>query len=429
LNRSSLRRALGVGALAVGIALAVPPSGVIRAASSTSWARLEFARLVARSAAPPGALEDGDAPVDRGTFVSMLVRGIGAARGDELWPAPSRFTDVGARAEEAALVEAAAELGLVRGYGDGTFRPRRTLTRAELTALLVRAASGVEPSSGDVDLPFVDAGSVPPWARGYVEAALAEGLVRGYDDGTFRPGAAVTLSEGVALLSRFLEHEGLLWDAIGVVRGVDPQGKWVRLRLRGGGSVRFAVAATAATYRAGRPAEVRSLIPYDQAFVIADGAGAAVHIETYRNEAVGALHAVDDAAREIVIEIEGGRPVPVEVSPSADVFKGGRSASLRDLAAGDRVYAIFDSVDGTARLIDAVRVDRSGRLEQVDPDGGRVLIAAKDGTPEWLPLAPGAVVFLDGRPVEAHELEAGATVEAATVAGGEIVYMEVLSGL
>jgi len=51
-------------------------------------------------------------------------------------------------------------------------------------------------------LPFRDAKDIPAGAVGYVAVAVAKGLVTGYQDGTFKPNRAVTRAELAALLDR-----------------------------------------------------------------------------------------------------------------------------------------------------------------------------------------------------------------------------------
>ena len=90
--------------------------------------------------------------------------------------------------------------GLIEGYPDGTFRPNRALSRAELATLLVRA-------KGE-ELPEVKRNVFPDipkshWAAPYIQAAKDMGLVKGYPDGTFKPNNEINKVEGVVVLARF----------------------------------------------------------------------------------------------------------------------------------------------------------------------------------------------------------------------------------
>ncbi|WP_310832188.1 S-layer homology domain-containing protein [Paenibacillus pedocola] len=89
----------------------------------------------------------------------------------------------------------------IKGYEDGTFKPSRALTRAELAALLARnieidaAASGVN---------FTDV-SAKHWAAADIAKVAAAGLMKGDPDGSFNPERAVTRAE-MAILSARLKQ-------------------------------------------------------------------------------------------------------------------------------------------------------------------------------------------------------------------------------
>lgn len=88
---------------------------------------------------------------------------------------------------------------IVKGLGPRSFAPDKTLTRAELTTLLVRAL-GAAPAP-DQPLPFSD--TAGHWAaeQGYLQAALALNLISGFPDGTFKPDAPVTRAQIAKLVA------------------------------------------------------------------------------------------------------------------------------------------------------------------------------------------------------------------------------------
>ncbi len=118
-------------------------------------------------------------------------------------PGFPRLDDVRGHWAEADVLRLAA-LRVVSGYEDGRFRPNRSVSRAEFVKLVALAA-GIEPDPAAAQ-PFADV--VPAWAAGYVAAAAREGLVAGYEDGTFRPHKAVTRLEACAFLAGLLEAVG-----------------------------------------------------------------------------------------------------------------------------------------------------------------------------------------------------------------------------
>ena len=139
--------------------------------------------------------------VTRAEFASLLVKALGLkVKAGEKNP----FKDVKGDAWYAGAVTAAAGNGLVKGYEDGTFRPDNVITREELAAMLVRA---VNLPIGEEKLAFKDNDKVSTWARKSVAVAAAHGLVKGFEDGTFRPGDAASRAECAVMVYRVLVAE------------------------------------------------------------------------------------------------------------------------------------------------------------------------------------------------------------------------------
>lgn len=89
----------------------------------------------------------------------------------------------------------------ILGYPDGEFKPNRSLTRAELAAIVARLTENNELST---PLNYKD---VPAdyWAANYIKIATKHGYFNGFADGTFRPDAKVTRGELASVMTRFLK--------------------------------------------------------------------------------------------------------------------------------------------------------------------------------------------------------------------------------
>ncbi|MFF2092400.1 S-layer homology domain-containing protein [Paenibacillus sp. NPDC058174] len=92
------------------------------------------------------------------------------------------------------------EKGLVNGYEDGSFKPNKTITRAEIVALINRA---FEIKGGSASK-FTDVRK-SDWFYQDVAAATAAGYLSGYQDGTFKPKAAVTRQELAVITAKLLK--------------------------------------------------------------------------------------------------------------------------------------------------------------------------------------------------------------------------------
>ncbi|WP_054027568.1 glycoside hydrolase family 2 [Bacillus sp. FJAT-28004] len=103
-----------------------------------------------------------------------------------------------------ASIKKSVELGFVRGYDDGTFRPNRTVTRGEFAVMLARALK-LEPN--DTEFSFDDKDETPVWAQPFIQAIAKAGYISGYEDGTFHAKNEITRSEFVVIIVRALGLE------------------------------------------------------------------------------------------------------------------------------------------------------------------------------------------------------------------------------
>lgn len=96
--------------------------------------------------------------------------------------------------------------GIIGGYHDGSFRPNRSITRAEFSKIIISSLNLDEEAYSLFNVPsaFKD---IPPayWAKGYVELAYELGIINGYEDGTFRPERPIRRDELTAMIVRTLK--------------------------------------------------------------------------------------------------------------------------------------------------------------------------------------------------------------------------------
>ena len=95
--------------------------------------------------------------------------------------------------------------GLMNGFPDGTFRPGADATRAMAVTALWRLEG--EPEAEVAYQVFSDA-EPAAWYAGALRWAAGAGLVTGFPDGSFRPGEAVTRAQLAAMLYRYEQSKG-----------------------------------------------------------------------------------------------------------------------------------------------------------------------------------------------------------------------------
>lgn len=115
------------------------------------------------------------------------------------------FSDVSSKEKYATAVNVLNKLGVIGGYEDGTFKPMNNVTRAEFSAMLLRAlgmgqaVTPTSPSFPDVPTDF--------WGAGVIEAAKSLNIIGGYEDGTFRPNNNVSYEEALTMIVRAIGYE------------------------------------------------------------------------------------------------------------------------------------------------------------------------------------------------------------------------------
>ncbi|MFB9274486.1 FG-GAP-like repeat-containing protein [Cohnella cellulosilytica] len=92
--------------------------------------------------------------------------------------------------------------GIIKGYPDGTFRPNANMTRAEFTTILVNALKPPQASG----TPFFK-DTAGHWAAEAIAEAQASGIVKGYADQTFRPDEYLTREQMIAMAVRAFRPE------------------------------------------------------------------------------------------------------------------------------------------------------------------------------------------------------------------------------
>ncbi|WP_244873438.1 S-layer homology domain-containing protein [Brevibacillus reuszeri] len=138
-------------------------------------------------------------PVTRAEFVTMLSRTVG------IKPVSGTivsYTDVPKSSWAYGYVQAAAALNIANGIGPTTFAPKRTISREEAAAFLVRALE--QNASTTTNLNVKDAKMVSSWARNSVSKAMQNNWLVGYQ-GYFRPSAPLSRQETAVILQRILD--------------------------------------------------------------------------------------------------------------------------------------------------------------------------------------------------------------------------------
>ena len=123
---------------------------------------------------------------------------IANAMGYEADPeAPSMFRDVADDFWGKAAINFCVQNGILTGYEDGSFQPNKAITRQEAASILRNAFELTETTS---EL-FPDDSAIAGWAKENVYAVKHSGLMKGdADTGNFRPTSSITRAEAASIM-------------------------------------------------------------------------------------------------------------------------------------------------------------------------------------------------------------------------------------
>lgn len=134
-------------------------------------------------------------------LLAALGADLGACRGGA--PAAG-FADVAAAGAHAANIDCVIHRGLASGYPDGSYQPQTVVNRAQMASFLAGLVRTVKPLPAGAPGRFRDVSSGPHVAN--IEALADLGIIGGFTDGTYRPSAPVTREQVASLLLRTYEH-------------------------------------------------------------------------------------------------------------------------------------------------------------------------------------------------------------------------------
>ena len=113
----------------------------------------------------------------------------------------AEFTDVPSSNPYYSAIQSLVARGIISGMGDGTFAPDASIKRSEFAKMIILSigmgnVSTIVDSTGFPDV------SVEHWAAPYIKAAYGQGIINGFDDGTFKPDENVTYEQAITMAVR-----------------------------------------------------------------------------------------------------------------------------------------------------------------------------------------------------------------------------------
>ncbi len=164
---------------------------------NSSLTRAQFIKMVAD-------LYEMETPEYDGRFKDVA--------GDEWFAAPLVIAD------DLGLIDVAMKLG-------GNIKPNAPITREEAASIAAKVAKerGAKEDFKN-STTFADSASITEWAKAGVKNAALYGLIKGYEDGTYKPARGLTRAEAAQILFRIVEIKSKMHIYVDAQTGDDLKG-------------------------------------------------------------------------------------------------------------------------------------------------------------------------------------------------------------
>lgn len=138
-------------------------------------------------------------------------------------PTTLAFSDVTETHDNYVSIEYLSQNGIVNGYEDGTFQPENLVNRAEALKIILEG-NGVEINEVAEVIEFSDV-KAEDWFARYIMTAKSQGIVNGNPDGTFAPGRDVARAEFLKMLLNSNNFKAEKWEGTQIFPDV-PADAW-----------------------------------------------------------------------------------------------------------------------------------------------------------------------------------------------------------
>lgn len=118
------------------------------------------------------------------------------------------FNDVDTSSEVGNAILQLSNLGILNGFGDGSFRPDETLTRAQFAKIAVCMLGEEKTAESRSANPVFSDVPSSHWASGYVNYIAEKEIINGYPDGSFGAEDTITYAQALTILVRLLGYNG-----------------------------------------------------------------------------------------------------------------------------------------------------------------------------------------------------------------------------
>ncbi|WP_083453989.1 cadherin-like beta sandwich domain-containing protein [Syntrophomonas palmitatica] len=191
-------RTAAVPTIQPSLAVSANSEGVELNDISGHWAEKTIQELIDMeiiSGYPDGSFKP-DKIISRAEFAVILVKAL------RLQPSSGKTFKDSYLHWAKDYISAAYAAGIIKGFNEDNFGPDENIIREEMAVMIFKAAQ-IAPVSEIKN--FKNLIKISGWAREAVAAAITAGIIKGYPDGSFRPKAKTTRAEAASIIIRIIK--------------------------------------------------------------------------------------------------------------------------------------------------------------------------------------------------------------------------------
>ncbi len=141
-----------------------------------------------------------DGYITREEVVMVFYRLMESEYREEIETTNHNFNDIKADVWSTKAIASLSKGELLKGYEDGSFRPNEKMTRAEVSKVIARFTDTIVLETQMPDI-------IGHWAEDYINTVQNQGWIKGYEDGNFKPNEYLTRAEFVTMMNSLLDRK------------------------------------------------------------------------------------------------------------------------------------------------------------------------------------------------------------------------------
>lgn len=177
---------------------------------ASDWAKNEIENAIRLDIVPQALQKNYTENITRAEFCVLAAALIEGCTQMDIDDFAAQHSSVQPQFADTAdyTINACARLGIVTGYGDGSFRPDNDITREQAAAMLARCARTLGMTDKPGMFAFNDRDAVSSWAVNNVRFVKANGIMNGDENDNFNPQSTYTIEQAILTFYRLANKLG-----------------------------------------------------------------------------------------------------------------------------------------------------------------------------------------------------------------------------